>query len=119
VDSIVIFPAGAVLNVGDTIQYVARTFADGVEVTGRQVVWSTPSQDVISLTEAGVVVALRSGYGQVDATVGDVTVGVGLTVVTGTADLVHCAQSKQDPIWSRSPCPAPVHAGRVATSATR
>jgi hypothetical protein len=80
VDSVVVRPGGAVLHVGDTVQYVARAFARGIELTGRPVVWRTPSPDVISLSDTGVAVALKPGYGQVNATVDGVTTAVGLTV---------------------------------------
>jgi hypothetical protein len=80
VDSVAVLPAAAILQVGDTVQYVARAFAGGIEVTGRPVVWSTSSPDVISLSETGVAVALKPGYGQVNATVEGISAGVGLTV---------------------------------------
>ncbi len=82
VDSVGVSPAAAVLDVGDTVQFVARAYADDVELTGRPVAWSTPSPDVISLSETGVAVALRPGYGQVNATVEGVTSAVGLTVMS-------------------------------------
>lgn len=82
VDSVGVSPAAAVLDVGDTVRFVARAYADGVELTGRPVVWSTPSPDVISLSETGVAVALRPGYGQVNATVEGITSAVGLTVAS-------------------------------------
>ena len=82
VDSVAVSPAAAVLNVGDTLRYQARAFSNGVELTGRSVVWTTPSPDVISLTGTGVVVALKPGYGQVNATVEGITSGVGLTVAS-------------------------------------
>jgi hypothetical protein len=85
VDSVAVSPAAAVLNLGDTLQYVARVFAGGVEVTGREVVWSTPSPTVIALSATGRVTALRSGYGQVDATVEGITAGVALTVASENA----------------------------------
>ena len=83
VDSVAVSPGAAVLNVGDTIRYQVRAFSNGVELTGRPVVWSTPSPDVISLTGTGVAVALKPGYGQVNATVEGVTSAVGLTVASG------------------------------------
>ena len=83
VDSVRVTPAAAVVYAGDTIQYVARAFADDVELIGREVVWSTPSPDVISLSPTGRAIALRPGYGQVNATVEGVTVAVGLTVASG------------------------------------
>jgi hypothetical protein len=82
VDSVGVWPAAAILHVGDTVQYVARAFGGGVELTGRPVVWSTPSPTVISLSETGVAVALEPGYGQVNATVEGVTAAVGLTVAS-------------------------------------
>jgi hypothetical protein len=82
VDSVAVLPAAAILQVGDTVQYVARTFAGGVEVTGRPVVWSTPSPDMISLSGTGVVADLKPGYGQVNATVEGTSAGVGLTVAS-------------------------------------
>lgn len=81
-DSVTVSPAGAVIQVGDTLLYAARAFARGVELTGRTVVWSTPSPDVISLSEIGQVVALKPGYGQVDATVDGITGSVALTVAS-------------------------------------
>ncbi|HSJ33033.1 MAG TPA: putative Ig domain-containing protein [Longimicrobiales bacterium] len=82
VDSVLVTPAAAVVYAGDTIQYVARAFADDVELPGREVVWTTPSPDVISLSATGRAIALRPGYGQVNATVEGVTVAVGLTVAS-------------------------------------
>jgi hypothetical protein len=82
VDSVYVAPGAAVLNVGDSVRYVARAFAAGVEVTGRPVVWSTPSPSIISLGEAGVAVALAAGYGQVNATVDGVTGAAALTVAS-------------------------------------
>lgn len=82
VDSVAVWPAAGLFDVGDTVQYVARAYAADVEVTGRPVVWSTPSPDVIALSESGVAVALKPGYGQVNATVDGVTTGVGLTVAS-------------------------------------
>ena len=48
VDSVTVWPAAAVLNVGDTVRYLARAFSNGAEITGRPVIWSTPTPDVIS-----------------------------------------------------------------------
>ena len=69
VDSVLLTPAAAVVYAGDTIQYIARAFADDVELPGREVVWTTPSPEVISLSATGRAIALRPGYGQVTATV--------------------------------------------------
>ena len=84
VDSVLVTPAAAVVYTGDTIQYIARAFADDVELSGREVVWTTPSPDVISLNATGRAIALKPGYGQVNATVEGVTVAVGVTVASGT-----------------------------------
>lgn len=80
VDSVTVWPAAGVYRVGDTVQFVARAFSGDVELTGLPVVWSTPTPDVISLSETGVGLALSSGYGQVEATVEGITGAVALTV---------------------------------------
>lgn len=82
VDSLVVLPAAAILDVGDSLQYEARAFAGGTELTGREVTWSTPSPEVISLSGTGMATALRSGYGQVNATVEGFTVAVAVTVAS-------------------------------------
>lgn len=79
-DSVTLSPLAAVFNVGDTIQYVARAFAGGVELIGRTVVWSTPSPGIIALSETGRAVALRPGYGQVNVSVDGVSTSAALTV---------------------------------------
>ena len=82
VDSVAVSPAAGVMAVGDTIRYVARAFAAGMEVTPPTVAWHTVSPDIISLDDQGIAVALRPGYGQVQATVDQVSTSVGLTVTT-------------------------------------
>lgn len=83
VDSVHVTPGAAVLEVGDSLQYSATAFdANGVELTGRAVAWSTPSPDVISVSASGLVRALAAGYGEVRATVDGVGAAVGLTVPT-------------------------------------
>lgn len=100
VDSVFVWPAAGVFQVGDTVQFYARAFASGVEMTGREVTWSTPSPDIISLSETGVAVALQSGYGQVNATVEGITSAVALTVESedpGAGDaiaFIHVAPSQ-------------------------
>lgn len=82
VDSVSVSPAAAVLAIGQTVQYSARAFANGVEVMGRQVEWNTITPSVISLTPGGVAQALSAGYGQVEAIVDGISASVGLTVTT-------------------------------------
>jgi hypothetical protein len=82
VDSVSVSPGAMVFTVGQTVQYEARAFADGVEVTDRAVEWSTPTANIISLSSTGLAQALSPGYGQVEARVDGVSAAVGLTVMT-------------------------------------
>lgn len=82
VDSVVVTPGAAVMAIGQTTQYTARAYADGQEVMGRPVQWSTNTPSIISLSETGLARALAAGYGQVEATVDGVSSAVGLTVMT-------------------------------------
>ena len=81
VHSVLVLPGAHVLEVGDSVQYRAHAYdADGVEITGRSVVWSTPSPSVIALDGRGVVRALTKGYGQVDASIDGVGGSAALTI---------------------------------------
>jgi hypothetical protein len=88
VDSVTVFPGAAVFAIGQTVQYEARAFANGTEVFGRPVEWSTPTANIISLSPTGLAQALSPGYGQVEATVDGVSMAVGLTVMTPEPDPV-------------------------------
>ena len=82
VDSLLVTPAAAVMEIGDVVQYTARVFVNDIEVTDRPVTWSTPSPTVISISETGLVQALAAGYGEVKAEAEGVSASVGLTVMT-------------------------------------
>ena len=84
--SLIIHPQAAVLDLGQTITYIARGYdAEGVEVVGVGVTWMNDSPGVISVTPntltTAAVKAIAAGYGQVTARMGGVTTSVGLTVV--------------------------------------
>ena len=81
VDSVRVAPGGAVLEIGQAIQYAARVFAGGIEVD-RPVSWHTITPDIVALDSTGLATALAAGYGQVEATAEGVTGAVGLTVAT-------------------------------------
>lgn len=81
VGSLLVTPGAAVLQVGQTQQYTVHVYdVAGVELTGRSVVWSTPSPDIVSISPAGLLTALAHGYGQVDAAVDGISSSVALTV---------------------------------------
>lgn len=83
VASLVVTPGAAVLAIGQTEQYTAHAYdLMGNELSGRAVVWCTPSPDIVSVSPDGLVTALSHGYGQVDAKVDGVSSSVGLTVMT-------------------------------------
>ncbi|MFW6199444.1 MAG: Ig-like domain-containing protein [Gemmatimonadota bacterium] len=83
VDSVFVFPGGAVIPVGESRQYAARVFdSAGVELTGRVVEWSTPTPAIIELDDDGLARALAPGYGEVRATSEGISAAVGLTVPT-------------------------------------
>lgn len=83
---VLVSPQAAVFAVGDVRQYTARAFdALGNELVGRHVIWTTESPAVVELSPNGVARALRTGYGQVTATVDGRSSSVGLTVTAQEA----------------------------------
>lgn len=81
VDSVWVGPESATVSVGDTVRYTARAFdANGTELTGLTVRWSTSTPTVVSLSEGGVATALAAGQGVVIVTVADFSTNVGITV---------------------------------------
>lgn len=79
-DSVTVAPAAGVMQVGQTVQYQARAYANGVEIFGRPVDWTTITPHLISLSPGGVVQALAPGYAEIQATVDAISSSVGLTV---------------------------------------
>jgi hypothetical protein len=78
---VAVSPQAAVFAVGEVRQYTARAFdAHGNELVGRHVTWTTESPAVVEVSPSGLARALRSGYGQVTATVDGRSSSVGLTV---------------------------------------
>lgn len=78
---VAVSPGGAVLQIGETRQYIARAFdaADG-EIHGRVVEWISDAPEVATVTPGGVVVAVKAGYGQITAKIDGVSGTVALTV---------------------------------------
>ena len=81
VAQVIVTPGALVLPIGQARQYAAQALdANGNELHGRAVTWSTSAAGVVSVSQAGVVVALASGYADVIATVEGKSAAVGVTV---------------------------------------
>lgn len=81
-DVVVVAPASRVLVAGEQLQYTARALdASGKELTGRNVAWTSADVSLATVTEAGLVTALRPGATSIRATV-DGKVGVGTLQIT-------------------------------------
>lgn len=78
-------PAAAVVEAGETLQYLATALdAAGNEVHGRDVTWTAEPTGRVSISATGLVTALAPGYAQIRATIEGVSVGVGLTITEPT-----------------------------------
>jgi uncharacterized protein YjdB len=76
-------PTAMVLNVGATRQYTARAYdANGQQLFGRTVTWTSRAGSVASVSTAGLVRALAPGYTDIVANIEGVSAAVGLTVAT-------------------------------------
>jgi hypothetical protein len=102
VHSVLITPAAAVLEVGDSVLYHAHAFdASGTEVAGRAVAWSTPSPAIIHLDERGMATALTPGYGEVRATIEGIEAAVGLTVTESALPAsIPCGSVRKRSPWT-------------------
>ena len=100
VHSVLVVPGAHVLELGDSVQYRAHAYdEDGVEITGRSVVWSTPSPSVVALDGRGMLRALTKGYGQVDASIDGIEGSAALTVTEPPlrADPILIGPALRDP----------------------
>lgn len=76
-------PTALIIQRGGSRGMTARAFdAQGIEIHGRDVQWSTSAPAVVSLTQAGLLVALASGYAEILATIDGVTGAATVTVPT-------------------------------------
>lgn len=83
VATVKVSPQAAILEIGQTRQYAVRVFdAEGNELLGRTVAWSTTTPQVVSVSATGEVRALAAGYGEVVATVEGRKGAAAVTVAT-------------------------------------
>jgi trimeric autotransporter adhesin len=69
VASVVVSPDAATITVGQSTQLTAKTLdAEGDELSGRTVVWSSSNEDVASVSSSGKVLALSAGEATITAT---------------------------------------------------
>jgi uncharacterized protein YjdB len=70
VNSVVVSPAEAEINVGSTRQYTALvTDAEGLGVPGAEITWKTGNPAVATVSATGLVTAVAEGSAQITATV--------------------------------------------------
>lgn len=109
VDSVTLTPSVEVVGVGDTLQLVAKAFAaDGSELMGRAVSFSSDDMSVATVDANGVVSGLTNGDATITATIGMVSATAVIVVPVGfkyvTAGGNHtCAVDENDTLlcWGR------------------
>jgi hypothetical protein len=80
--SVVVTPASATLNVGDTQQFTASvTDANGKTVTDREITWSSSDPSIASVSGTGLVTALSGGTTSIVAQVPEAGGSVAVTVI--------------------------------------
>lgn len=109
VDSVTLTPAVEVVGVGETLQLVAKAFAaDGTELSGRAVTFSSDDMVVATVDGNGVVSGLTNGDATITATIDMVRATAVIVVPVGfkhvTAGGNHtCAVDEHDTLlcWGR------------------
>ena len=79
---VVVVPSAATLNeIGATARFTATVLdADGVEIEGAVVVWTTSDADVVVVDQEGVVTAVGEGLATITAAIGEVSGTAEVTV---------------------------------------
>jgi hypothetical protein len=82
--TIEIAPAAVKLVAGQRLRVTARVFSASLDRRADRVAWSSSNPAVATVSDAGLVMAMRGGTTDIIATVGKVTSKLPVTVVAGT-----------------------------------